>query len=111
MAQGKYFWVGMEQVVALGMKAPRFPRDLLYFPARLDLAAESGEVFLPTLYPGSYKNADDQIKLGRATDWVTTEGGPTLGVGARMFLVDDDAVGLLEWREFLLDEPLGTLGG
>ena len=105
MAQGKYFWIGLEQVVALGMKAPRFPRDLLYFPARLDLASESGEVFLPALYPGSYRHEDDQIKLGRATDWVGPEGGPVLGVGAKMFLVDDEAVGLLEWRELLLDEP------
>jgi type VI secretion system protein ImpE len=87
------------------MSAPRYPRDLLYFPARLDLATESGEVFLPALYPGSYRHADDQIRLGRVTDWVAVEGGPTLGVGARTFLVDDEALGLLEWREFLVDEP------
>ena len=110
MARGKYFWIGLEQVVGLGMKAPRFPRDLLYLPARLDLASESGEVFLPALYPGSYRQADDQVRLGRATDWVAAEGGPTLGVGARIFLVDDEAHGLLEWREFLLDEPAIPIG-
>ncbi len=105
MAQGKYFWVGLEQVVAMAMKPPRFPRDLLYIPARLDLESESGEVFLPALYPRSHVHADDAIRLGRATDWETLADGPTLGVGARLFLVDDDATGLLEWRELLRDEP------
>ena len=109
MAQGKYFWVGLEQVVALAMKPPRHPRDLLYIPARLDLASESGEVFLPALYAGSHLHPNDAIKLGRATDWTTSGGGPTLGVGSRMFLVDDDPVSLLEWREMIRDEsaPVG----
>ena len=35
------------------------------------------------------------------------EDGPTRGVGARVFLVDDDAVGLLEWREFVGDGSAG----
>ena len=109
LAQGKYFWVDLGQVVALAMKPPRFPRDLLYVPARLDLETESGEVFLPTLYPRSHAHAVDAIRLGRATDWETLDGGPTLGVGARLFLVDDDAVGLLEWRELLRDEPTEEL--
>ena len=110
MAQGKYFWVGLEQVVGLGLKPPRHPRDLLYAPARLDLEAETGEVFLPALYPGSAAHADDQVRLGRVTDWVPAEAGPTLGIGARLFLVDDDAIGLLEWRELVAtdpDEPAG----
>ena len=105
LAQGKYFWVDLGQVVALAMKPPRFPRDLLYVPARLDLEAESGEVFLPVVYPKSHAHADDAIRLGRVTDWETLDSGPTLGVGARLFLVDDDAVGLLEWRDLLRDEP------
>ena len=36
----------------VAMNPPRFPRDLLYIPARLELAGESGDVFLPGLYPG-----------------------------------------------------------
>ena len=111
MALGKYFWVGIEQVVALALPTPRFPRDLLYMPARLDLETESGEVFLPALYPGSFAQADDAIKLGRATDWVTLADGPTNGVGARVFLVDDDAISLLEWRELIRDEPAPTAEG
>jgi type VI secretion system protein ImpE len=106
MAQGKYFWVGLEQIVSIAMNPPRFPRDLLYAPARLELEQETGEVFLPALYPSSYAHADDQIRLGRMTDWTETDGGPVLGVGARVFLLDDDAVSLLDWREIVRDEPV-----
>jgi protein involved in temperature-dependent protein secretion len=38
------------------------------------------------------------------TDWVTSEGGSVLGVGARIYLVDDDSASLLDIRELLRDE-------
>ena len=101
MAQGAYFWVPLEQVQRLTMNAPKFPRDLLWVPARLEMEAAAGNVFLPALYPGSHEHPDDQTKLGRTTDWKSSDTGPVLGVGARMFLVDDDALGLLEWRELM----------
>ena len=43
--------------------------------------------------------AQDQLKLGRLTDWKAEEGTPVQGVGLRTFLMDDDAVTLLEWRQ------------
>jgi protein involved in temperature-dependent protein secretion len=55
------------------------------------------------LYPGSHEHVDDQVKLGRSTDWKTLEGGAVLGVGARTFLVGDDASALPEWRELQID--------
>ena len=65
MAHGRYFWVGLEQVRLLTMNPPRFPRDLLFIPAHLELEDEQGDVFLPALYPGSHEHADDQVRLGR----------------------------------------------
>jgi type VI secretion system protein ImpE len=59
-------------------------------------------VFLPAIYPGSHEHADDQVKLGRKTDWKETKDGPVLGMGLRTFLVGDDPVTLLEWRELKL---------
>jgi type VI secretion system protein ImpE len=104
MAHGKYFWVPLEQVEVVAMKAPGTPRDLLWLPARLDMRdGASGAVFLPVLYPNSHEHADDQIKLGRANDWKQAPGGPMLGVGARQFLLGDDSVALLDWRELALD--------
>ena len=75
----------------------------LWAPAQLKLKDEQeGGTFLPALYPHSHEHPDDAIKLGRATDWKTTEGGPVLGMGARTFLLDEDAAGLLEWRQLRL---------
>jgi type VI secretion system protein ImpE len=106
MARGNYFWVPLEQVERLTMAPPRFPRDLLWFPARLELEQSEGEVFLPTLYPSSHAHADELVRLGRRTDWHAEESGPTLGIGLRTFLAGDDPIGILEWRELAVDpEP------
>jgi type VI secretion system protein ImpE len=102
-AHGKYFWVPFEQVESIAMKAPRFPRDILWVPARLETKDSAGDVFLPALYPNSHLAQDDQLRLGRSTDWSSDNNGPTLGVGLRLFLVGEDAVNLLEWRELKLE--------
>ena len=100
MAHGDYYWLPLEQVVSLTLNPPKFPRDLLWVPAKLAVKdGPAGDVFLPALYPGSYEHAENPVKLGRATDWKQAEGGPVLGAGLRMFLVGDDAQSLLEWRE------------
>jgi type VI secretion system protein ImpE len=106
MAHGHYYWVPLEQVEAVAAKAPRFARDLLWLPARLDLRdGATGEVFLPALYPGSHEHADAQVKLGRASDYSGGDGSPVRGAGQREFLAGDDAVGLLEWRELQIQPP------
>jgi type VI secretion system protein ImpE len=104
-AHGEYFWVPVEQVDSMALNAPRFPRDLLWMPARLVLkAGEQGEVFLPVLYPNSHEHPDEAVRLGRTNDWKQADGGPVLGVGARVFLAGEDGVGVAEWRELRVDE-------
>jgi len=99
-SKGIYFWLPLEHVATLAMNAPQYPRDLLWVPARLEMIdGATGEVFLPALYPSSHEHAEDQVRLGRSTDWKNVESGPVLGVGLRTFLVDDDAHSLLEWRQ------------
>jgi type VI secretion system protein ImpE len=99
MAHGRYFWVGLEQIRLLTVNPPRFPRDLLYIPAHLELAEEEGEVFLPALYPGSHDHPDDSVKLGRMTDWKPIGDELALAAGLHTFLRDDEPVSLLQWRE------------
>jgi type VI secretion system protein ImpE len=103
MANGRYFWVGLDQVTSLAANPPQFPRDLVYFPARLQIGDATGEVFLPTLYHGSHEHADDQVRLGRMTCWNEPGEGLVLGVGAHDFLVGDEVIGLYEWRELVCD--------
>jgi type VI secretion system protein ImpE len=103
-AQGRYIWVPLEQVESLALNPPRFPRDLIWFPARLELVQQGmGEVFLPVIYPDTYKETSDQLKLGRTYEFTETE--PIRGKGSRIFLAGDDGVPLLEWRELVVFEP------
>jgi type VI secretion system protein ImpE len=103
MAQGAYYWVPLDQIEAVTMNPPKYPRDLLWIPARLELKGDAaGSVFLPTLYPGSHEHADNQIKLGRMTDWKGPDEGPVLGVGLRIFLIGDDPINILDWRRLQL---------
>jgi type VI secretion system protein ImpE len=105
---GDYCWVPLEQVGRLEIKPPKFPRDLIWIPAQMELRdGSTGAVFLAALYPGSPEHADDQIKLGRATDWKTLEDGPVLGVGQRTFLVGEDASSILEWRQLTISVASG----
>lgn len=104
LAQGNYYWLPLEQIETLAMKPPRYPRDLIWIPARLDLEASSGEVFLPAIYPGTYERPDEQLKLGRGVDWQGAEGEPVRGVGLRMFLAGDADINILEWRELKIDK-------
>jgi type VI secretion system protein ImpE len=98
--QGNYFWLPVEQIAGVTLKPPSYPRDLFWAPAQIEVRdGAAGEAFLPALYPGSHEHPDEQVRLGRSTDWKNVEGGPVLGVGLRTFLVDDDAHTLLEWRQ------------
>jgi type VI secretion system protein ImpE len=100
MALGEYYWLALEQIDTVAKSQPSSPRDLCWAPARLEVReGPAGDVFLPALYPNSHVHADDQVKLGRMTDWTNPEQGPVRGIGARMFLLGDDAINLLEWRQ------------
>jgi len=97
-SNGKYCWIPMEQIALLTMNAPRFPRDLLWIPAQLEMRdGQSGNCFLPTTYPNSYLESDPQLKLGRFTDW---RGEPIVrGVGLKTFFVGPDESSILDWRK------------
>lgn len=106
MSQGKYFWLPFEQIDTLVLKAPKFPRDLLYVAGKLQvLDGPAGDVFIPALYLGTHEHPDNAVRLGRSTDWKGVEGEPVLGVGQRMFLVDDNDMSLLEWRDLEVGTP------
>jgi len=72
----------------------------LWVPASLEIEdGPVGDVFLPVLYAGSELEADDQVRLGRITEWVDLGAGLTGGVGQKTFLVDDREVSILEIGE------------
>ena len=85
------------------------PRDLLWRRAHLIVrGGPDGEVFLPVLYPGAAGEADEQIRLGRSTDWRGGDAVPVRGVGQRTFLVGEDARPILELQTVTFDQQEQT---
>lgn len=104
LAAGQYTWFPMEQVARIQMGQPTKLRDLLWAPAAM-LTAESfqgedlGEVLMPVMCPLSWRHDDDDVRLGRVTEWADLGGGTVAPVGQKMLLVDGEEFPLLEVRE------------
>jgi protein involved in temperature-dependent protein secretion len=74
-------------------------------PARLELkSGQVGETFLPVLYAESYLDSDDNIRLGRMSSWRSDCPGLSLGIGQRVFVVDDTDRPMLEIGELEFDD-------
>jgi type VI secretion system protein ImpE len=95
---GKYFWIPTERVASIEFHPPRRPRDLAWRRATVSVHdGPDGEVYLPALYDADRPDLADEYRLGRATDWLGEEDGGTVrGVGQRVFLVGDDAHGIMD---------------
>jgi type VI secretion system protein ImpE len=101
---GKYYWIPVERVELIEFRPPQRPRDLLWRLAHMIVRdGPDGEVFLPTLYSGTHKEADDNLRIGRATDWTGGNGVPMRGRGLRTFLVGDDTRTELEIKDLTFD--------
>lgn len=109
IVKDKYVWLPLDQVRNLTVEPPKKLRDLLWVPARIEAKDGTiGEVFLFALYAGSSRHANDQVRLGRMTDW--TDAGHELyrGAGQRLFLVDDEEQPVLEARTIAFDLETAT---
>ncbi len=103
---GKYYWVGFEQVEEIQFHRLERPLDLLWRPARLSVrGGPDGEVCVPVLYAGTHAEEDDQLRLGRATEWRGGDDGPARGVGQRTFYVGETDMPMLEIQELKFNEP------
>jgi type VI secretion system protein ImpE len=102
IAQGRYGWIPFVQLKKITLDEPKFFRDLLWRPAAIELLdGSSSKMFLPVRYPGSENDPDDQLRLGRSTDWRESGAGVVRGLGQQAFLVGDGISYLLEITEIL----------
>jgi type VI secretion system protein ImpE len=102
-AAGAYLWIPFEHIESIEIEAPKRLRDLLWAPALVRTGPafrekELGEVLLPVLAPFSWSHPDDNVKLGRATEWTEVD-GVSLPSGQRIFSVDGEDVPLLDIRK------------
>jgi type VI secretion system protein ImpE len=87
----QYTWLPFEQIKQMEIAKPQNLRDLLWANARIETSdGTMAEVFLPALYAGSSEHPDDQVRLGRRTEWKQYRDDLILGAGSRLLLVDDE---------------------
>ena len=103
-AAGDYLWIPFEHISSIELEAPKRLRDLLWSPALVRTGPafkgkELGEVLLPVISPLSWKHANNQVRLGRATEWEDEGTGDVVPLGQKMFAVDEDEVPILEIRK------------
>jgi type VI secretion system protein ImpE len=101
-AAGTYLWLPIAHLASIQMEAPKRLRDLLWIPALIHTGPdfkgmELGEVLIPAISPFSFRHADDNVRLGRATVWDETESGP-VPYGQKTLLIDGEDIPLLEVR-------------
>jgi type VI secretion system protein ImpE len=102
-AAGAYLWIPLAHIDSIEMEAPKRLRDLLWIPALVRTGpafkgTELGEVLLPVLAPFSAKRTQDDVRLGRATEW-DEQDGESVPFGQRVFSVDGEETPILELRK------------
>ncbi len=100
---GKYFWVPIERIASIDFHPPKRARDLFWRRATLSVSeGPDGDVYIPALYGNDEVEADDALRLGRATDWLGDGDAPVRGLGQRTFLMGEEAADImsLETLEF-----------
>jgi type VI secretion system protein ImpE len=105
-AAGAYLWIPLKHIVSIEMEAPKRVRDLLWVPTLVRTGSafkdkELGEVLVPVLCPLSFEDSDDNVKLGRLSDWRQKD-GEAVPVGQKSFLVDGEEFPILEVRKIEL---------
>jgi type VI secretion system protein ImpE len=96
----RYIWFPLAAVRELSVEQPKTLLETIWAPARIvTWGGLTTECFLPVLYPGSSAVANDQVRMGRMTDWIDLGNGNYRGVGQHLFLVGDQEKSLLELGE------------
>ena len=104
---GKYFWVDWNQILDLELHPPERPFDLVFRRATLSIeSGPDGEVYLPAIYvePDSDAEPDEQLQLGRGTDWIDTGKGIVRGRGQKTLLVGEKDLPIMELQSITRDE-------
>lgn len=107
IVKDKYVWLPFEQIKRLEVSPPRVLRDLLWANARIEATDGTvGDVYIPSLYAGSSDSENDQVKLGRMTDWKQIDENLYRSTGLRVFAADGEEKSLFE-ASIVEFEPVG----
>jgi len=94
-----YIWIPFDAIQKIEFFQPKTLRDLYWIQAKVDLTnGIGGEMFLPALYSGSWKSENDQIRLGRMTDWRDLGDDLFQGEGTKLYWMDGKDKSILDIR-------------
>jgi len=97
----QYVWFPAHQVRRLRMGKIESLRDLYFIPAWLTSRnLEEWPVYVPSLYAGSFAQADDDFRTGQATDWYAADDSPMRGIGLRMYHFGDEELSPLDFTQW-----------
>lgn len=97
IVKDRYVWLPFEQIKRMEIAPPKALRDLLWASARVEATDGTiGDVYAPSLYAGTSDNANDQVRLGRMTDWKQIGDGLFKSFGLRLFAFDGEEKSLFE---------------
>lgn len=100
-----YIWLPIEQVEKIKFAAPKTLRDLFWIQAQIETTnGTNGEMFIPALYANSWKSDNDQVRLGRMTDWREIGEEIFIGEGLRLFWADGKDKPILELNEIVFTQ-------
>jgi type VI secretion system protein ImpE len=104
-----YVWIPFEQIQKIKFTEPKSLRDLFWIQAEVETDnGTNGDVFIPALYADSWKSDNDQVRLGRMTDWRDAGQEIYIGEGMKAFWMDGEDRPILEMRtiEFKKEEAV-----
>ncbi len=104
IVNGRYYWIPFHRILKIQIDKPADLRDLVWMPAHFAWA-NGGETvgMIPTRYPGSEASEDNQIRMGRKTDWAELAEDMHAGLGQRMLATDAGEHSLMDVREVQLN--------
>jgi type VI secretion system protein ImpE len=103
-AGADYLWIAFHDIAVIRLEPPQRLRDLIWAPAKLLTgptfrSKDLGEIMLPAVAPLSWQHPDEEVRLGRVTEWCEDEAGEVAPFGSKHLLVDGEEFPLLEIRE------------
>ncbi|WP_372623337.1 type VI secretion system accessory protein TagJ [Falsiroseomonas sp.] len=111
VVEGQYRWLPLDRLEELRATAPGAMRDLVWQPVTFRLAAgrELGG-FVPARYPDTEREAEDAVRLARATRWIERD-GEQCGLGQRMLASDLGDHAFLDIRRLRFDSEEAATDG
>jgi len=103
-AAGDYLWISFHDIAMIKLEEPKKLRDLFWAPAKLTTgptfrSRELGEILLPAIAPLSWQHENDEVRLGRVTEFCEDDTGAVAPYGGKTLIVDGEEVALLDVRE------------